>query len=315
MKVVELNYILRILDYIFLLRLTLFYPVWTFFLAGVWGGRTFGAYDAATMDTPYFISALLSITCLMGSVFILNQIQDRETDRMNQKLFLLTNGVVSVRAAYIESFFLSLFGLIIGFLTDITLGIGLLILFVLSGYFYNYPPAYFKNHPWMSLLINGIGGTIIYSSGWITGGGETMIPLKASAYFFAGIAVFLNTTLPDIDGDERTGKITFGVRYGIAKTAVAALAAEIVAILLAAIFHEWILFIPALAVLPLFIHASVKRTLPSTIRATKYSVLALALSLCVIFPWFVIPLVAVFFMCKWYYKARFQYNYPSLKGS
>lgn len=306
---------IKIFDYFFLLRPTLFYPIWTFFLAGCWGGMRFGkgGFGFIHQVGPFWVA--VGLTFVMGSVFILNQVQDVETDRANGKLFLLANGIIPVKQAYWEAAFLTVAGLALGFWIDPRIGLGFLILFVLSGWLYNYPPTRWKDRPIMGILTNGTGGLVIYSLGWMTGGGEGFVPLRVVAYTLAGAAVFLNTTLPDIDGDSKTGKITFGVQYGVEKTALWALFLETVALGLAYLFRDWLLFIPAVAVFPLFVMGCVKGIEADVVRATRFSVLALAIGICVVFPVYFLLIFVVFFFSKWYYKERFEFDYPSFRTS
>ena len=304
----------EILDYFFILRPILFYPIWTFFLAGYWGGGYFVNNTVQfkhPMGAFWIVSAL---TLIMGGVFILNQIQDVETDRVNGKLFIVAQGIISRRCAIWEVAALIIIGLSMGFWVDLQVGIGFLILLILSGWLYNFPPVKWKNHPIMGIVVNGMGGVLIYWLGWITGGGGATIQWRVVVYAMAGMAVFLSTTLPDIEGDKKTGKITFGVKYGIATTAVFAFFLEAGAVVLSFICEDWLLFVPAVLVFPLFVIGVFKRTISNMIRATKFSVLALAAALCVVFPWFLLPIFIVFFLSKWYYRKRFNLNYPNFKN-
>ncbi|MBN2030743.1 UbiA family prenyltransferase [bacterium] len=306
---------IALLDYLFLLRPTLFYPIWTFFLAGYLGGMKLEKIGGSLIPSMSLIEVVIGLTGLMGSIFILNQIRDIETDRANNKLFLLANGIVPVKHAYWEAVFLVMIGLTIGFLADLRIGFGFLILTLLSGYAYNYPPTQWKDRPIMGIVTNGTGGLIIYCLGWITGGGREIVPLRVIPYTLAGAAVFLNTTLPDVEGDAKTGKITFGVRFGIKATSFWALVLEILTVGFALLFRDRLLFIPALLVLPLFVLGALKPNLSNVMRATKFSVLVLAVVVCFYFPWYFVPIFLVFFLSKWYYRKRFDFNYPSFKSS
>ena len=302
------------LDNLFLLRPTLFYPIWTFFLAGMWGGTRFGnrVGEFAHPVSPLWVCVFLSF--VMGGVFIVNQIQDAETDRANGKLFLIANRIISVKEAYIEAVLLAGIGIIAGFWIDVRIGLGFFFLLFLAGWLYNYPPAQWKNRPLLGLATNGIGGFVIYCLGWLTGGGE-FVPPRAVAYALAGVAVFLNTTLPDREGDKKTGKITFSIRYGVKKTAWTALVFEIATLGFAFGFKDWLLLFPALFVLPFFVLGVLNPTVNRMMRATKFSVLALAAAVCVVFPWYVVPVFVVFYLSKAYYRKRFGFDYPSFKSS
>ncbi len=306
---------IALLDYLFLLRPTLFYPIWTCFLVGYLGVVKLGGARNLWIPSVILIEAIIGLTCLTGSIFIFNQIRDVETDRANNKLFLVANGIVPIKHAYGEAIFLAVVGLMLGFLVDYRIGFGFLILFLLSGYAYNYPPAQWKDRPIMGIVTNGMGGLIIYCLGWMIGGGRGIIPIRVVAYVLAGAAVFLNTTLPDMEGDAKTDKITFGVRFGLKTTSLWALILEILTVGFALLFQDWLLFIPALFVLPLFVLSGFKPSLSNTMRATKFSVLALVVMVCFYFPGYFIPISLVFFFSKWYYQKRFHFNYPNFKDS
>ncbi|HMA77425.1 MAG TPA: hypothetical protein VKO43_08955, partial [Candidatus Krumholzibacteriaceae bacterium] len=74
------------LDYIFLTRPIILIPVWTFFLLGA-----YHATDIAekSMRNHLLLCGILSFTALIGAVYIINQITDKETDLANNKLFLI----------------------------------------------------------------------------------------------------------------------------------------------------------------------------------------------------------------------------------
>jgi 4-hydroxybenzoate polyprenyltransferase len=306
---------MALLDRFFLLRPTLFFPIWIYFLAGLAGGARFrhGSPDFIHPIAPVWI--LAALTLLGGAVYILNQIQDRETDRLNGKLFLIANGVVDERQAFIQAAALAAVALGAAFWIDLLLGFGFLTLFLITGVLYNFPPTSWKNIPVPGLAVNACGMMLVYDMGWVSGGGDQAFPVQALAYGLGTAAVYLNTTLPDIKGDARTGKITFGVRYGIRNTAVWALIFEAACAVMALATDEWMLLLPSAAVLPLFAAAAASGKLPDSLRATKFSVLALAVSVCVRFPLTLAPVAAVFFLSRWYYRNRFGFDYPNFKAS
>lgn len=303
----------RIFDPVFLIRPTLMLPAWIFFLAGVWSVQHHAIHPVRSFSD--ILLSGLALTAVMGAVYILNQIQDVETDRVNRKLFLISEGHVPIRSAWLEAALLVFSGLFLGFQIDIRTGLFLGVLFLLTGWAYNFPPARFKDRPVASLLVNGTGGLLIASLGWVSGGGTGWIPMRACVYFFACASVSFNTMLPDIKGDRVAGKITFAVRYGLRATVIWALVTESITVILAWLFREWILFYPALAMLPFFLYALTQKSVSDVVRATKYSVLAMAAAVCVEYPWFLIPIFTVFFGSRLYYKVRFGLNYPSFKHS
>jgi 4-hydroxybenzoate polyprenyltransferase len=303
---------IKSLDYLFLIRPTLMYPIWIFYLAGIWSGRRWPQIESINRQESILIG--LGLTLVMAAVYIVNQVRDAETDRINRKLFLICDGHVRIRNAYIEAFLLGPSGIILGLIADIRAGCILAFLLFLAGFIYSYPPARMKDRPVGGLLVNGLGGLIIFSLGWIGAGGEGWIPFRSLAYFGAFAAVMLNTTMPDIKGDRATGKNTFAVRYGIRVTVVWALIIEIITVLIAWYFREWILFIPGLIMAPMFVYALAQKKITDVVRATKFTVFTMAVIICYYFPWFLIPVFVIFFGSRWYYKNRFGFDYPNLKG-
>ncbi len=299
-------------DYLFLIRPTLMYPLWIFFLAGRWSGGRQALVQVSGMDA-FLIGA--GLTCVMSAVYIVNQIQDQVSDRINRKLFLICDGHVPVKNAYIESAVFAAAGISLGFFADFRAGCIMLFLLFMAAFIYSYPPARMKDRPIGGLIVNGLGGMFIFVLGWISAGGRGWIPMQAIAYFGASAAVMLNTTMPDIRGDREAGKITFAVKYGVRLTVVWALVIEVITVILALYFKEWVLFIPGISMVPLFIYALSRKKVADVVRATKYAVFAMAFVICVIFPWFLLPVFVIFFGSRWYYKKRFGFDYPNLKAN
>ncbi len=298
-------------DYLFLVRPVLLYPIWIFFLAGVWSMAPFRPFVSFGILSSAQWIAFLAVTLIMAAAYVLNQIQDIDTDRINGKKFLIATGHISVKAAYVEAFFLILLGLWIGILVNRITGFLLLILWLSAGILYNYPPFRWKDKPIAGLLTNGLGGVLIYMIGWASQGDLTFHPLRILLFGLAGMAVTLNTTLPDVEGDKKTGKITFAVRYGIRVTCYLAFLFELATVILAFVLQEWLLFFSAAAAFPFFLVAVMKQDLKTILKATRISVLGFALAVCVFFPWFLMLALCVFFGTKLYYAKRFQFNYPS----
>jgi len=307
-----LKRLLRIFDYIFLVRPILMYPVWIYLLAGIWGGER-----SATEDINFSYQSVILIfvacTLVMGSAYIVNQIQDLDTDRINKKFFLITKDVISVKAAWIEAGILGSTGIVIGFLVNISTGLGLIILLMVAGYFYNFPPLKFKNKPFGGMLINGIGGYIIYALGWSVVYDTFILPVQGIAYIFAVMALYIHTTLPDHKGDKETDKITFSVRFGLHTSLIVALIFEIITLFLALYFRDWLIGIPAFMSLPLFIRSYFKKDISVSLQATKFSIAVLSVMVCIYNIWYAVLVIFVFVITKLYYYKRFNFNYPRLR--
>jgi 4-hydroxybenzoate polyprenyltransferase len=195
------------MDYFMLLRPTLFLPLWIFFLLGAHYGEGEISLGA--------VSVFILYTMLMGGVYIFNQIVDRESDRKNKKLFLISDGLIPLKNAYIEMsvlFIIAVFG-------SFLLGLNIFSAFMISLFFgitYSLPPVETKGKPFLDIIWNATGyGVLAFIVGWLSVAEASIAMfLIAIPYFFAVAAVFVNTTIPDIEGDRGEGKVTTGVFLG-----------------------------------------------------------------------------------------------------
>jgi 4-hydroxybenzoate polyprenyltransferase len=129
---------MKYLDYLFITRPVLMPPVWTILLLGYHRASTFSIYD----NSIGLVFLLISFS--IGAVYILNQIHDIESDRINKKLFFLAEGLMPVRSAWVEAALLISIGIIGAFIISLQLGI-LFILGFVFGFLYSAPPFSFKN--------------------------------------------------------------------------------------------------------------------------------------------------------------------------
>ncbi len=312
----SMNRIVKLFDYIFILRPTLFFPVWTVYAAGYFAFHNFSG-DGQNGTAPALDGAALSLlgvlTLLMGSGYILNQLCDVETDRRNHKLFLIADGHVSSRAAWTEMIVLGAFTLGAGFFYGMEIGVLLATIFLLTGVFYNVAPFQWKGRPLMGVVANALGALLIFTAGWWSLQIDWHLPVQhAIPYMLAVAAVYLYTTLLDLDGDAEMQKMTFGVRYGLRTTAIAGCGLELGALASAWWLNDFVIFYPALIAAPFFLWAAVKPCLAKVSRAIKLPILFLALAICFKVWQFFLLLAFVFFLSRWYYRRRFGLNYPSL---
>ncbi len=310
-----MNRIVKLCDYFFVLRPTLFFPVWTVYAAGYLAFNKFSMNGttrvASTQDQVSLILFSL-LTLLMGSGYILNQLCDIETDQRNHKLFLIADRHISPRAAWLEMILLGATTMIAGFFYGMEIGALLVAIFLLTGVFYNVAPFAWKGKPLPGLFSNALGAILIFTAGWWSQQIDWRLPLRhALPYMFAVSAVYLYTTLLDLDGDADTAKMTFGVRYGFAATTIVGCGLELSALLSAWWLEDFVIFFPALIAAPFFILAAVKQRLAEVSRAIKLPIVFLALAVCVkIWPYFFL-LGLVFYFSRWYYRRRFGLTYPN----
>jgi 4-hydroxybenzoate polyprenyltransferase len=308
-------------DMLFLLRFPLLAPVWTILILG-WIAGTPGAGVWKSAYGTLFINTL-GFSLLVASIYVVNQIQDIESDRINRKLFLLPHGIISVPAAWTLAAVCAAAGLAI----SLTQGVWMFALFAagfVMGILYNLPPAQLKNRAVGGVAANALGhGAITFLVGWLSAknGQEIATPelieglLSSLAPGFANGAVFLATTIPDAVGDARTGKRTFCVAYGT--RAAAAAAAVMCALALAASFlmesHVWVMAIPAAISLFVFVYSAISAKTESAFYSFKWPVFLLSAFVTLFVPVYGALILFTFFASRLYYKYRFGIVYPTFK--
>lgn len=315
--------IVRLFDFFFVLRPTLFFPVWTVFAAGylanhpaelnLFNGAAGQDGHVGTAVSPLLVACLL--TLLMGGVFVLNQLHDVATDRQNKKLFLIAHGHISPLAAKVEAVLLVVIGVGAASVLGVEWGILFLGILILTGVLYNCRPFTWKDRPWLGLVANAAGALLIFIAGWWAGEialRKTLrVVVHATPYMAAVSAVYLYTTLLDADGDRLTGKVTFGVKYGNKITTIAGAVLETLSLALAWWLQDRVMLYPALLSAPFFVLAAIRQQEGDIHRAIKLPILFLAIAVCFeVFEYFLL-LVFVYFFSKWYYRYRFGIVYPS----
>lgn len=300
-------------DYLFLTRPILLFPIWIFYLAGVWSVLRFPLFKQSFTIDRFNLAVFFALSCIMGAVYVLNQLRDIETDRINGKKFLIATGHIAPAAGVVEAVVLIVTGFFFAYKLEMQICFVLFLILLFAGYLYNFPPFTWKDKPVMSLLTNGIGMMLIYVLGWVSQMSQSISFLHMLLYCAASLCVSLNTMLPDIEGDKKTGKITFAVRYGEKATSLWAFIFQLITLIGAFLLKEWLLFFPALMVTPFFVAAFIQKNIKPVLMATKISILALTVSVCLFFPLFTLLLLIVFFGTKLYYHKRFHFNYPSLQ--
>ncbi len=307
----------KLLDYVFVLRPTLFFPVWTVYAAGYFACQRFmpaGLHGAADPGRTALLLAL-SLSLLMGAAFILNQLCDVATDSRNHKLFLIAQRHISPPAAWLQTALLLLAGLVLAFHHSHRIGLLFAGIFLLTGVLYSVAPFQWKDRPFLGLFANAGGALLIFSAGWWAVAPGASLPLRhALPYMLAVAAVYLYTTLLDLDGDAQTRKRTFAVRYGWGATVIAGCVCELAATALAWQVDDAVIFYPAVLSAPFFVVAALKQGRAEVSRAIKLPILFLALAICWKMWQYFLVLAVVFFVSKWYYQQRFGLKYPSLQA-
>lgn len=298
---------IKYLDYLFVLRPTLMVPVWTILLLGHHQGSRY-----ATLDKPLFWLFIFS-TLFMGGVYLQNQIHDLETDRKNKKLFFLAEGHISKENAKNFTIFLYLFSVIPAYFLSLTLGIIFTLGFLLS-FFYSAPPYSWKNKPYEGFFSNLIShGSLVFIVGYCAQSNFSLkVILFSLPYALAVGAVYINTTLPDIEGDKMMGKMTWGVKFGVFNSTLFSTFLVFLSILTALIFLDLPFLFSAILSFPFYIFALLTQEVEKSVLATKVSILFLSLLAGYFYSWYLIILILGFLGTRLYYKQRFDLEYPSI---
>ncbi len=299
--------LMKYLDYLFLTRPVLMPPVWTILLLGYHRASPFSTYDYSLA----LVFLLMSFST--GAVYILNQIHDIESDRINKKLFFLAEGYISLKNAWVEIVILILTGIIGAFMVSFQLGI-LFIIGFLFGFLYSTPPFSLKNRHIWGLLANASGhGSLTFLIGWcITANLSLKAFLFSLPYFFAVAAVYLDTTLPDIQGDIKVKKITLGVKLGIPQATWLSVVFILSSLFLALIVKDRAFTVAGVLCFPFFLSAALTKKTKQVILSNKMAVLFLTLAAAFFYPWYFIILFFGFLGTRVYYRTRFNMTYPTI---
>ncbi|MDI6739911.1 MAG: UbiA family prenyltransferase [Candidatus Edwardsbacteria bacterium] len=299
-------------DYLFVLRPILLVPVWTMLLAGHYRA---GGISRMTWRLPEELWLMIALySGLMGAVYIVNQIYDVETDRLNKKLFLVAEGYVSKTAIIIEAMLLFALAIAFSFLKYAPVLGWLVAASGLLGLLYSVPRFKFKARPFLDMLANGIGyGGLAFATGWMaTGACPDNVLTYSLPYVLAVSAVYLNTTLPDYQSDKATGNVTTGVFLGGKATAWLALALMTAAAALSWRLHDNLCLVASACALPLFLITVITQKMKWVMLSYQGGALLLVALIGLMFPVLFVMLIVTYAALKYYHKWRFNMNYPRL---
>lgn len=299
--------ILRICDFIFVLRPVILIPAWSFYLLGAARGAQ---NDPLTWGVPS-PAAALSLTAIMVTAYLLNQIFDRESDEKNGKCLFLARGIVSVRVLVLIAVAAFLVASRAYHRVDGFLKAPLIAALVLS-FAYSLPPLRLCARPFFDLLANAVGyGGIAFVLGF--GGSSPDFPAAARAampYVLLVAATFLHTTILDAEGDRATGKKSTTVLIGTDASRAAAAALHICAFALALRAGEPTAAIVTGASLPVTLHPVWRRTPSSSSVVVQANTLVVALAAAVFWPTLLVVAVPLVLLSRFYHRRRFGITYP-----
>lgn len=321
----------KILDRIFLLRIFMHYPFQgILLLGGYYGWVSLQNYENLNIwekilkvnqfNLPLLTSFIL-FYLMMGGTYILNQIVDRETDKINRKNFFIADGHISVSSAIIQMF--ALYGITLGVVLILSwynwfpggmLYFSFFLVSLLMGIAYSLPPVRLSARPGLDMLANAVGyGFLNFTIGYLSlTGWSWNIVVISIPLSLIGLAGFGATTIADIPGDIREGKKTIGVRLGEKKTYYLSIFLFVLAAVISLLIDNYILLAASIIPIPFQIWGLLTRGTKAALVTMRISNAPLVLISFIIFPLYFLGFIAVAVLTKIYYKKRFNINYPAL---
>lgn len=290
-------------------------PIWATYFAGIHGlmlGKEFSLFNVP----PVSLWNILSFSILMSAFFVLNQISDVQTDAINEKLYILPKGKITKFGAWIFAFGLILFSLMKNDVSTAPRFLLFSMAVIILGFGYNFSPVRWSARPFAGLFVHFFGAAFCYSIGWIDAGGEfSPNTIIFSIPIVCGFcAIYLLTTIPDADGDRKTDKITFCVRFGKIKTLNFAMIFMILSAVFAIYLHDHLVAFAAFAGAVMISRARIyfnqNRDL---LQAIRFSILYLLIAMSLQFPILFFLTAVVIVASRLYYHFRFQKKYPIIR--
>jgi 4-hydroxybenzoate polyprenyltransferase len=305
----------------------LFFTLRPVILIPVWGFSIFGYYRAVDINplkineywftiSPLVYAAFLFFSISVGVVYVMNQLADIEVDKKNGGLPLIASGIVSVKAAW----FLCATGTLITIIMPLFTPYKLLSFFsgltILIGYIYSFKPFFLSGRVIFDFLSNATGyGVIAFGVGWYLGGRELFSGdfLCASLpYFLLMSAGSINSTIPDIKGDQAEGKNTTAVILGAFRSHLLSTSILLSAGIAAMIQKDLLALFCAILSLPVyFLYIIKQRTI---LMEATYKVGGALCMMCafLVMPMFIPISLSVFFCTRIYFRLRHAVEYPSM---
>jgi chlorophyll synthase len=290
---------MHLLDLLFAIRPLVLVPAWSFFLLGA----------AAAPDGPGLPWLRLALfTLAMIGVHLVNQIVDLESDRINDKGLFLQRGIFTPRQ-YAAAAVASL-GLAVGAAVATGQAPMRLAAAVGLGLAYSVPPVRLAARAGLDLLANAAGYGLL--APWLGAGDSAPPAAFLASTTLAVAAVFVHTTLLDLEGDRRTAKQTIGVRLGPGRSRV--LAVLLAALAAAAAFAgaNRVLGLAA-ALLAVGSAAAALRAAGVSSRSVCVGATALyTLAAAAVWPLYAAVVLGLAVATRSYYARRFKLRYPAL---
>jgi 4-hydroxybenzoate polyprenyltransferase len=211
---------LRAGDFLFVLRPLILVPAWAFYSLGAHVQGVPRSFEHSAVIQ----SGFWSLSGLLACAYVLNQIFDLESDRLNGKGLFLTRRVFSTRVMLLIALVCFAGASLLNNNTHLIQRVPLVSALLLS-LVYSLPPLRLCARPWWDLAANALGyGALAYAIGGGAVSNDVMpLILGAVPWVLLVAATFLHTTILDVEGDAAAGKHTTTVVIGERRSALVSL--------------------------------------------------------------------------------------------
>ena len=303
---------MKLIDFIFAARPLLHLPVWTVYLISL--------EATSNSEIPPFtienLLAIIALNLLFAGAFYYNQIEDEESDRVNNKLGFLQRNLIARSQMMIAFWIVSVSALVLAVYISYWL-LGVIAILILLSITYSHPKTRLKDKPIGGLLANSLAhGALVALAGYpaISEGGLDFKAFYLSLYFCLTVgAVYVMTTIPDMEGDRATGKKTISVRFGEKRAITIAVILMVLGVPVG--WQTEVIGLPDLAGLStgLFLWTMFKQTPGLILLCCKLPLLLLTFWAGAAYPVYLLFVIALIFVTRIYYKRRFNLVYPKLR--
>ncbi|MFB0516241.1 MAG: hypothetical protein ACETWG_06520 [Candidatus Neomarinimicrobiota bacterium] len=300
------------LDWLFLLRPTIFIPVWVTTAAGLGGGQWLSVPNLFWRVAWDWGICLLfvGVTLITAAAFLRTQLQEGgELDIKGYPSVLKEGNIASGKARRLTWILLGL-GLVLvipgGWLALLT-GAAL---FVIWGLLYGSLPAIWGNRPVVEASIHLLAGAALFYLGWAASGAPLVDSLNLAAPYLLAFA-----------GVSGLTAITPGPQHlaaGARPSNVLITFTLAIATLMAAVATVWgyrngdpVISTTAVLTLPFFVVALYYRRMRDVVRTNRYLVLIFAIFVGSRYPLLFIPIIIDFYLSRYYYRRRFGFVHPA----
>lgn len=192
-------------------------PAWAFYSLGAHSHKVTRAVE----HTAVIQSAFWCLSGVLACAYVLNQIFDLESDRLNGKGLFLTRRVFRPRTMLLIALVCFVGASLLLKNTHLVQRVPLTAALVLS-LVYSLPPLRLCARPWWDLAANALGyGGLAYVIGHGALSNDLMPAIMGAVPWILLVAgTFLHTTILDVEGDAAAGKHTTTVVFGERRSAL-----------------------------------------------------------------------------------------------